>query len=252
MSPRPQQAQEVYKELAGADRPPSAPVGRPDGGRSRRLQPPRPRGGHRRHRDAAVTGPGNIEPQRHRGHKEHQENTRSTAGTIGYVLGHPLLSSVVEAGGSRWMIPTAWFAHTLELPGPAMLPAVAVPLARMDAGRGGGTLGGVAGVCARRAVPPSRRSVRVHSPARGGNGRLHRLPGCRLGRGRRGRTGRRVSESVWELLSTTTPLTASMIRLLVHAGDRPVSSTRCSGAASASRRTSAAPSACRSAGLTPA
>ncbi len=31
------------------------------------------------------------------------------------------------------MIPIAWFAHTLELPGPAMLPAVAVPLARMDA-----------------------------------------------------------------------------------------------------------------------
>ncbi len=51
-----QQAQEVYKELAGKIDAPTAPDGRPDGGRSRRLQSPSPRGGHRRHRRAAVTG----------------------------------------------------------------------------------------------------------------------------------------------------------------------------------------------------
>src|SRR4051812_41542046 len=44
-------------------------------------------------------------------------------------LSYPLLLG--RGSGGRLDDPTAWFAHTLELPGPAMLPAVAVPLARM-------------------------------------------------------------------------------------------------------------------------
>jgi hypothetical protein len=117
--------------------------------------------------------------------------------------------------------PVAWFTHTLQLPGPAMLPAIAVPLARMapdeaaalwEAWRGY-TPGGRAVEQAARFASILRRGVETAV--------CTAYPDVAwVAVGEDEPDG--VPESAWELLLNDTPLTASIIRLLVHAGDAPV------------------------------
>jgi len=117
--------------------------------------------------------------------------------------------------------PVAWFAHTLELPAPAMLPAVAVPLARMDADEAAALW-----EAWRDYAPGARapeKAVRFASILRRGveTAVCTIYPNVAwVAVGEDEPEG--VPESVWELLLNETPLTASIIRLLVHAGDASV------------------------------
>ncbi len=117
--------------------------------------------------------------------------------------------------------PVAWFTSTLQLPQPAMLPAIAVPLARMDADEAAALWDAW-----RDYVPTARGSERAAAFAsilrRGvetavcttypnvawvavGAYELDAVP-----------------ESAWELLLNETPLTASVIRLLIHAREHVI------------------------------
>jgi hypothetical protein len=115
----------------------------------------------------------------------------------------------------------AWFAHTLELPAPAMLPAVAVPLARMDADEAAELW------AAWREYAPNARdpvkAVRLASILRRGVETAVCTTYANVAWDAVGvDEPDGVPESVWELLLNETPLTASIIRLLVHAGEAPV------------------------------
>jgi hypothetical protein len=117
--------------------------------------------------------------------------------------------------------PTAWFAHTLAMPGAAMLPAIAVPLARMDADEAAALW----------------EAWREYAPRAGTVERAARFASI-LRRGVETAVcttypdvawvavgeddPENVPESAWDLILNETPLTASVIRLLVHAGERPV------------------------------
>jgi hypothetical protein len=117
--------------------------------------------------------------------------------------------------------PTDWFAHTLQLPDMAMLPAVGVRLARMDADEAAALWD------AWREYAPS---VRHLERAAGFAAMLRRgvetaicavYPNVAWVA-----VGATVADDVpasdWDLLVNETPLTASLIRLFVHAGDQPV------------------------------
>ncbi len=117
--------------------------------------------------------------------------------------------------------PVAWFANTLQLPGAAMLPAVARPLARMDADEAAALWevwreyapGVYAVERAAQFAAVLRRGVETAI--------CTTYPEVAwVAVGENEPDG--VPESAWELLLNDTPLTASVIRLLVHAGDAPV------------------------------
>lgn len=114
-----------------------------------------------------------------------------------------------------------WFAQTLELPAPAMLPAVAVPLAQMDADEAAELW------AAWREYAPSARDPEKAAKFASIVRRGVETAVCTIypdvawvAVGEDEPEG--VPESVWELLLDETPLTASLIRLRVHAGDAPV------------------------------
>ena len=117
--------------------------------------------------------------------------------------------------------PDAWFADMLQLPAAAMLPAVAVSIARMDAD----------------AVAAVWEAWREYSPTAGASEQaatfaavLRRgvetvvctaypnVAWVAVGMGKPDA----VPDGAWELLLNETPLTASLIRLFVHAGTQPV------------------------------
>ncbi len=117
--------------------------------------------------------------------------------------------------------PVVWFAQTLQLPGATMLPAIAAPLARMEPDEAA-TLW-----AAWREYAPGvyavERAARFASILRRGV----ETAVCTaysdvawVAVGEDEPDG--VPESAWELLLNDTPLTASIIRLLVHADDAPV------------------------------
>ncbi len=117
--------------------------------------------------------------------------------------------------------PVAWFANTLQLPGEAMLPAVATPLARMDADEAA-ALWEVWREYA-PGVYAVERAAQFAAVLRRGVERAVcavYLEVAWVAVGENEPDG--VPESAWELLLNDTPLTASVIRLLVHAGDAPV------------------------------
>ncbi len=117
--------------------------------------------------------------------------------------------------------PTDWFAHTLQLPEAAMLPAVGIRLARMDAEE-------IAVLWeAWQAYAPTVRHVERAATFAAVLRRGVETAVCAVypnvawvavG----ATTAEEVSESGWELLLNETPLTASLIRLFARAGDRPV------------------------------
>lgn len=117
--------------------------------------------------------------------------------------------------------PVSWFTRTLELPAPAMLPAVAVPLARMDADEAAEIW------AAWREYAPTARSTEKAAKFAAILRRGVETAVCTtypdvawVAVGEDEPDG--VPENVWELLLNETPLTASLIRLLVHAGAAPV------------------------------
>jgi hypothetical protein len=117
--------------------------------------------------------------------------------------------------------PVAWFAHTLRLPGAAMLPAVAVPLARMEPDEAAALWE------AWRDYAPTVRAVEQAARFASYLRRGVETAVCTaypevawVAVGEDEPDG--VPESAWELLLNDDPLTASIIRLLVHAGDAPV------------------------------
>jgi hypothetical protein len=115
----------------------------------------------------------------------------------------------------------AWFVHTLELPGAAMLPAVAVPLARMDADEAAELWEAWREYAPIARVP--EKAVRFASILRRGVETAVCTTYANVAWvavGEDEPDG--VPESVWELLLNETPLTATIIRLLVHAGEAPV------------------------------
>lgn len=117
--------------------------------------------------------------------------------------------------------PVAWFTHTLALPAAAILPAAAVPLARMDADE-------AAELWATwREYAPSARDPEKAAKFASVLRRGVETAVCTIypdvawvAVGEDEPDG--VPESAWELLLNETPLTASLIRLLVHAGEAPV------------------------------
>ncbi|MGI8856317.1 MAG: hypothetical protein ACR2JW_11245 [Thermomicrobiales bacterium] len=117
--------------------------------------------------------------------------------------------------------PIDWFVETLELPGPAMLPAIAVPLARMDADEAAELW-----EAWREYVPAARspeKATRFASILRRGVETAVCTDYANVAWvavGEDEPDG--VPESVWELVLNETPLTASVIRMLVHAGEAPV------------------------------
>jgi hypothetical protein len=117
--------------------------------------------------------------------------------------------------------PTDWFTHTLQLPEAAMLPAVGIRLARMDADE-------IAALWeAWRAYAPtvrhSERAATFAAMLRRGVETAVCAHYPNVAWVAVGTTeADAVPESVWELLLNETPLTASLIRLFVHAGDKPV------------------------------
>jgi len=117
--------------------------------------------------------------------------------------------------------PVAWFTQTLGLPGAAMLPAIAVPLARMDADEAA-----VLWEAWREYAPDVyavERAAQFAAVLRRGveTAVCTAYPEVAwVAVGEDEPDG--VPESAWELLLNDTPLTASIIRLLVHAGDAPV------------------------------
>ena len=117
--------------------------------------------------------------------------------------------------------PTDWFAHTLQLPEMAMLPAVGVRLARMDADEAAALWDAW-----REYAPSVRHLERAASFAamlrRGVETAICAVyPNVAWVA-----VGAAVADDVpasdWDLLVNETPLTASLIRLFVHAGDQPV------------------------------
>jgi hypothetical protein len=117
--------------------------------------------------------------------------------------------------------PTDWFAHTLQLPEMAMLPAVGIRLARMDADE-------IAALWqAWRDYAPSVRHVERAATFAAVLRRGVETAVCAVYPNVAwvavGATAASdVPESGWELLLNETPLTASLIRLFVHAGSEPV------------------------------
>jgi hypothetical protein len=117
--------------------------------------------------------------------------------------------------------PTDWFAHTLELPEVAMLPAVGIRLARMEADEI------VALWEAWQVYAPTVRHIErtaifaatlrrgVETAVRGV---YPNVAWVAVG----ATEAEAVPESGWDLLVNETPLTASLIRLFVHAGTQPV------------------------------
>ncbi|MDQ6905690.1 MAG: hypothetical protein M3176_02575 [Chloroflexota bacterium] len=117
--------------------------------------------------------------------------------------------------------PVAWFTNTIQLPGTAMLPAVAAPLARMDADEAAALWE------AWREYAPGVYAVERAAQFAAVLRRGVETAVCTVypevawvAVGEDEPEG--VPESAWELLLNDTPLTASVIRLLVHAGDVPV------------------------------
>jgi len=117
--------------------------------------------------------------------------------------------------------PVAWFTNTLQLPGAAMLSAVAAPLARMDADEAAALWE------AWREYAPGVYAVERAAQFAAILRRGVETAVCTVypevawvAVGEDEPEG--VPESAWELLLNDTPLTASVIRLLVHAGDAPV------------------------------
>lgn len=119
--------------------------------------------------------------------------------------------------------PVAWFTHTLQLPGAAMLPAIAVPLARMDADEAAALW-----EAWREYVPTvraSERATRFAAVLRRGveTAVCTTYPDVAwvaVGEGE----PEAVPESGWHLLLHDTPLTADTIRLLLPAGGSPLGS----------------------------
>ena len=138
-------------------------------------------------------------------------------------LSHPSLLGEREPSG-QWGRglddSTAWFAQTLQLPAPAMLPAVAVPLARMTPDEA------VEIWTAWREYAPSARSAEkaeaFASVLRRGVETVVCTAFPDVAWVAVGEQDGRVPESAWHLLVNDAPLTASMIRILVHAGDQAV------------------------------
>jgi len=117
--------------------------------------------------------------------------------------------------------PVAWFTQTLQLPGAAMLPAIAVPLARMEPDEAAALW------AAWREYAPGvyavERAARFASILRRGVETAvctayPDIAWVAVGEDEPDD----VPESAWELLLNDTPFTASIIRLLVHADDAPV------------------------------
>lgn len=117
--------------------------------------------------------------------------------------------------------PTDWFAHTLALPEAAMLSAVGVRLARMDAEEAAALWE------AWRAYFPDVRHVARAAEFAAMLRRGVEVAVCAaypevawvaVGES----DADAVPESGWGLLPSETPLTASLIRLFVHAGERHV------------------------------
>jgi hypothetical protein len=117
--------------------------------------------------------------------------------------------------------PADWFAHTLRLPEAALLPAVGIRLARMEAEEiaalweawqeYASTVRHIERAAAFAAL--LRRGVETAVCAHYPN-----VAWVAVG----ATEADAVPESAWELLLNETPLTASLIRLFVHAGDAPV------------------------------
>ncbi|MGI8691217.1 MAG: hypothetical protein ACR2M3_21770 [Thermomicrobiales bacterium] len=117
--------------------------------------------------------------------------------------------------------PVAWFTQTLRLPGAAMLPAIAVPLARMEPDEAAALW--VAWREYTSGVDAVEQAARFASILRRGveTAVCTAYPDVAwVAVGDDEPDG--VPESAWELLLNDTPLTASIIRLLVHADDAPV------------------------------
>lgn len=117
--------------------------------------------------------------------------------------------------------PTDWFVHSLELPEVAMLSAVGIRLARMDAEE-------IAALWeAWRAYAPTvrhiERAATFATLLRRGIETAVCMHYPNVAWVAVGATeAEDVPESGWELLLNETPLTASLIRLFVHAGSEPV------------------------------
>lgn len=117
--------------------------------------------------------------------------------------------------------PADWFAHSLLLPDVAMLPAVGIRLARMETDE-------IAALWeAWRAYAPtvrhSERATTFASVLRRGVETAVCAVYPNVAWVAVGATEvDAIPESGWELLLNETPLTASLIRLFVHAGDAPV------------------------------
>ena len=117
--------------------------------------------------------------------------------------------------------PAAWFAHTLQLPAAAMLPAVAVPLARMDADEAAALWEAWRDFAP--TVRASEHAAQFASILRRGVetaicAAYPEVAWVAVGEG----DPERVPESAWHLIVNETPLTASVLRILVHAGEAPV------------------------------
>lgn len=117
--------------------------------------------------------------------------------------------------------PTDWFARTLALPEAAMLPAVGVRLARLD------TEQAIIVWAAWRAYYPSVRHVARAATFAAMLRRGVETVVCaaypEVAWVAVGETDAdAVPESGWDLLPSETPLTASLIRLFVHAGEQPI------------------------------
>ena len=117
--------------------------------------------------------------------------------------------------------PTDWFAHTLQLPEMAMLPAVGIRLTRMEAD------GAAALWEAWRDYAPTvlhmERAATFAAMLRRGVETAVCAVYPNVAWVAIGATETwDVPDSGWDLLLNETPLTASLIRLFVHAGDEPV------------------------------
>ena len=116
---------------------------------------------------------------------------------------------------------TEWFAHTLDLPEMAMLPAVGIRLARMDADEAAALWE------AWRAYAPTVRHIERAATFATMLRRGVETAVCAVYPNVAwvaiGETeADTVPASGWDLLLNETPLTASLIRLFVHAGTEPV------------------------------
>jgi hypothetical protein len=117
--------------------------------------------------------------------------------------------------------PTDWFAHTLQLPRVAMLPAVGIQLARLDADEAAALWESW------RAWAPTVRHVERAATFAAILRRGVETAVCAVYPNVAwvavGATeAEDVPEDGWELLLNETPLTASLIRLFIHVGNERV------------------------------